>query len=325
MKRVLLLGLLLMVSIFVMGQAKKPILMVIPSDSYCDRNNYLQEFTDETGAVRYVSDYNSIFKSADSEDLRLVIAELSKLFAERGFPLKDLEQTLKSMNNASIEESLLSSSSSGASIKSTPLDMVKNNAQPDIILDLDYMVKTRGPQRFITYVLRAVDAYSNKVIAANSGDGEPSASATVNQLLEVSVLNYIDSFSDQLMAYFEDMAVNGREIVVKLKVWDNLDVNFETEYFFEDEELELVDIIDYWMQDYTVNHAPVRTRASENFINYEQVRIPLYKERKGRQSAIGAREFVNDLRSFLRKDPFFLDSKIYERGLGEVWLIIGEK
>lgn len=325
MKRVLLLGLLLMVSIFLMGQAKKPILMVIPSDSYCDRNNYLQEFTDETGAVRYVSDYNSIFKSADSEDLRLVIAELSKLFAERGFPLKDLEQTLKSMNNASIEESLLSSSSSGASIKSTPLDMVKNNAQPDIILDLDYMVKTRGPQRFITYVLRAVDAYSNKVIAANSGDGEPSASATVNQLLEVAVLNYIDSFSDQLMAYFEDMAVNGREIVVKLKVWDNLDVNFETEYFFEDEELELVDIIDYWMQDYTVNHAPVRTRASENFINYEQVRIPLYKERKGRQSAIGAREFVNDLRSFLRKDPFFLDSKIYERGLGEVWLIIGEK
>lgn len=325
MKRVLLLGLLLMVSIFVMGQAKKPILMVIPSDSYCDRNNYLQEFTDETGAVRYVSDYNSIFKSADSEDLRLAIAELSKLFAERGFPLKDLEQTLKSMNNASIEESLLSSSSSGASIKSTPLDMVKNNAQPDIILDLDYMVKTRGPQRFITYVLRAVDAYSNKVIAANSGDGEPSASATVNQLLEVAVLNYIDSFSDQLMAYFEDMAVNGREIVVKLKVWDNLDVNFETEYFFEDEELELVDIIDYWMQDYTVNHAPVRTRASENFINYEQVRIPLYKERKGRQSAIGAREFVNDLRSFLRKDPFFLDSKIYERGLGEVWLIIGEK
>ena len=325
MKIVLLLGLLLIVSIFVMGQAKKPILMVIPSDSYCDRNNYLQEFTDETGAVRYVSDYNSIFKSADSEDLRLVIAELSKLFAERGFPLKDLEQTLKSMNNASIEESLLSSSSSGASIKSTPLDMVKNNAQPDIILDLDYMVKTRGPQRFITYVLRAVDAYSNKVIAANSGDGEPSASATVNQLLEVAVLNYIDSFSDQLMAYFEDMAVNGREIVVKLKVWDNLDVNFETEYFFEDEELELVDIIDYWMQDYTVNHAPVRTRASENFINYEQVRIPLYKERKGRQSAIGAREFVNDLRSFLRKDPFFLDSKIYERGLGEVWLIIGEK
>ncbi len=315
----------MMISSFVMGQAKKPILMVIPSDSYCDRNNYLQEFTDETGAVRYVSDYNSIFKSADSEDLRLVIAELSKLFAERGFPLKDLEQTLKSMNNASIEESLLSSSSSGASIKSTPLDMVKNNAQPDIILDLDYMVKTRGPQRFVTYVLRAVDAYSNKVIAANSGDGEPSASATVNQLLEVAVLNYIDSFSDQLMAYFEDMAVNGREIVVKLKVWDNLDVNFETEYFFEDEDLELVDIIDYWMQDNTVNHAPVRTRASDNFINYEQVRIPLYKERKGRQSAIGAREFVNDLRSFLRKDPFFLDSKIYERGLGEVWLIIGEK
>jgi hypothetical protein len=79
------------------------------------------------------------------------------------------------------------------------------------------------------------------------------------------------------------------------------------------------------MEDNTVNHAPTRTDATENFITFEQVRIPLYKERNGRQSALDARGFANSLRSYLKNEPFLIESKIYERGLGEVWIIIGEK
>ena len=93
----------------------------------------------------------------------------------------------------------------------------------------------------------------------------------------------------------------------------------------EDEYIELTDIISYWMEDNTVNHAPTRTDATENFITFEQVRIPLYKERNGRQSALDARGFANSLRSYLKNEPFLIESKIYERGLGEVWIIIGEK
>jgi hypothetical protein len=127
------------------------------------------------------------------------------------------------------------------------------------------------------------------------------------------------------MSHFNDMAENGREIVLKLKVWDSSDINFEEEFDFEDEYLELTDIISYWMEDNTVNHAPARTDATENFITFEQVRIPLYKERNGRQSPLDARGFANMLRSYLKDEPFLIESKIYERGLGEVWIIIGEK
>lgn len=325
MKRSLLLVLFIALSISAMSQAKKPTIMIMPSDVYCSRNGYTTEWVDENGNKNTVSDIANIFKQEDVEDLRLVISELSKIMAERGFPLKDLEQTLKSLQQESVEMGLLESSTSGAYITESMLDKVKRSAKADIILDLDFTIMQKGPQRYISYNMRGLDAYTNKVIAANSGVGSPSASAPINLLLEEAVINYMDSFCAQLMSHFEDMAANGREIVMKFRVWDNADVNFESEFDFEDEYLELTDIISYWMEDNTVNHAPTRTNASENYIVFEQVRIPLYRERNGRQSALDARGFANGIRSYLRKEPFLIESKIYERGLGEVWIIIGEK
>ena len=103
------------------------------------------------------------------------------------------------------------------------------------------------------------------------------------------------------------------------------DVVHIEEFEFEEDYVELIDIISYWMEDNTVNHTPTRTDATETLITFEQVRIPLYKERNGRQSALDARGFANSLRSYLKNEPFLIESKIYERGLGEVWIIIGEK
>lgn len=325
LSKLVLLSSFIMMSLLSMAQAKKPTIMIVPADTYCSRNGYVVEWIDESGNVNSVSDFANLFRQEDVEDLRLVISELSQIMAERGFPLKDLEQTLKSLQQESVEMSLLESSSSGSYITESMLDKVKRTAKADIILDLDFTPMQKGPQRYISYNLRALDAYTNKVIAANSGVGSPSVSAPINLLLEEAVLNFIDPFCAQLMSHFEDMSKNGREIVVKLKVWDSSDINFEEEFDFEDEYLELTDIISYWMEDNTVNHAPTRTNATENFITFEQVRIPLYRERNGRKSALDARGFANTLRSYLRNEPFLIESKIYERGLGEVWIIIGEK
>jgi hypothetical protein len=44
---------------------------------------------------------------------------------------------------------------------------------------------------------------------------------------------------------------------------------------------------------------------------------------KGR--AVDARNWLRDLQKYLKDDPFTIESKLYMRGLGEAWLIIGEK
>jgi hypothetical protein len=232
---------------------------------------------------------------------------------------------MKSIAQSNVELSMLQSSSSGSAIRESPIDVLKRTAQADIIMDIDFSVKIRGPQRFITYNLRAVDAYTNKVITAVAGDGKPSSSASVGLLLEEAVLNYMDDYTSALQNHFDDIFTNGREVVVVLRVWDNADVDFETDFEYMGETGMLGDIMDVWMDDNTVNSRFSRVSATENTIRYEQVRIPLFKMSFGRERAIDARGFINGLSTMLKAEPFNIQSKIYERGLGEVWLILGEK
>ena len=321
MKKTFLLIALVFATLTIFAQAKKPTIMVVPSDLWCNQNGYTQTF-DNQGTPKIVPNYEAAL--LNDADLLLAISKINEMMTERGFPLKNLESALKTLQNQSAEDAMLTSKD-GASVAESPIDKLKKVAKADIIIDLDFTVMQKGPQRYISYNMRGLDSYTNKVIAANSGVGSPSTSAPVNLLLEEAVLNYMDSFRAQLMAHFEDMSRNGREVVVKLRVWDNADVDFESEFDIEDDYLELTDIISYWMEDNTVNHAPTRTNATATYLSFEQVRIPLYKERNGRMSALDARGFANGLRSYLKKEPFMIESKIYERGLGEVWIIIGEK
>ena len=324
MKRIFTLIILIAVSFAAFSQAKKPIIMLVPSDSYCDRNGFTQTFTDETGKKQVISDFSKAFSKAESEELRLVISELSKIMADRGFPLKDLERTIKSIQQTNIERDLITSPS-GEVIRESPIDVIKRTAKADIILDLDFSVKTKGPQKFITFNMRGVDAYTNKIITAVSGDGKPSTSASIGILLEEAVLNYIDDFNSSLQRHFDDMFTNGREIVVMLNIWDNADFDFDTEYEYLGETGMLVDIIDVWMDDNCVNSRYSRLSNTENMIHYEQVRIPLFKMSFNKERAIDSRGFITSLGTFLKGAPFYIDSKIYDRGLGEVWLILGEK
>ena len=92
----------------------------------------------------------------------------------------------------------------------------------------------------------------------------------------------------------------------------------ETEYDGE----ELTDCIQDWLDDNTVNSMYNLSDGSDSFLQFEQVRIPLYDER-GR--AMDARDFATELRKYLRKSPFEITAKVMVRGLGEAIIVLGEK
>lgn len=305
------------------AQARKPILMVVPADIWCERNGYTLSFTDETGASHRVPDYAKAVQS--DENLRLVISEMATLLADRGFPLKDMEQSLKSIRQEKAELSLLKSKTSGSQIAELPADVLKRTAKADIILDLDFHIRQQGPRKYIAFNLRANDAYSGKTIASVSGEGKPSTALSTGILLEEAVLNYMDTFNGALTAYFEQMARDGREIKVNILVWENAPFDLEEEFDYEGETLPLGEIIDFWMDDHCLQGRYSRINGSENEIRYEQARIPLFQNLLGKERAVDARRFIAGLSSLLKKEPFNLPSKIYERGLGEVWLILGEQ
>lgn len=87
-RKMLMIALLFFSSVAVFGQAKKPTLMVMPSDAWCNEHGYMQTY-DNQGTQEKVPDY----KAAVSTDKQLnaVISKINNLMADRGFPLKDLQ------------------------------------------------------------------------------------------------------------------------------------------------------------------------------------------------------------------------------------------
>lgn len=307
--------LMIFVSLAAMGQAKKPTLMVVPSDAWCKAHGYEQTF-DNQGTMERIPDY----KAAVSSDMQLnaVISKINTLMADRGFPLKDLQQNLKSINSLSAEDQLIQSKSSGASIVESPLDRLRRTAKADIILEIEWTVNTVGPKSSITYNLRGLDAYSNKQVAGAEGTGKGSFSAELPILLEEAVQDHMDSFAARLQEHFDDLLSNGREVVLDMRVFDSADVDFETEF----DDYELNEVIDNWLSDNCVNHRFSKSDATESMILYEQVRIPLYKANGQAQDTYG---FARDLARYLKAAPYNIPVKTVNRGLGRCLLVFGEK
>lgn len=281
MKRTLFFILAILLPMMAMAQAKRPTLMVIPADSWCAANGFMKTEEDHQ-----VPDYEKAWQG--NQDLFSVVTKIGELMTDRGFPLKDMSQSLKNIGQV----------------------------RTDILMEVGWKVNKIGPKKSITYTLRGVDAYTLKQIAAGSGTGNPSFSVELPVLIEEAVLERMDNFADQLQAHFDDLLQNGREVSVSARAYNGID--FNKEYDGE----ELTDIIDEWMALNTVEHRYNLSNATDTMLDFEQVRIPLYADNG---MALDTRRFVNGLRKMLGSAPYNIPSKIETDGLGKATLILGMK
>lgn len=310
-------AILLMLPAISFAQAKKPTLIVVPATTWCKERGYVLESNNQ-GKKSTNPDY----ERAVTEDFELlnVITKINELMAERGFPMKDLSSSIGDLNRIEAEDEMTVSSSSGAELGETALERLMRRAKADIMVELAWKINQTGPKKSVTYILRGLDAYTNNQVASASGTGAPSFSAETPVLLEEAVVEKMDQFLSQLQMHFDDMADNGRSVNLRIQVFNNgSGLSLEDEY----DGMELREIIDEWMDKNTVQHRFNLTDDSENFMNFEQVRIPLYNER-GR--AMDARMFARNLQKFLQGSPYNITSKLKAGGgLGRATLVLGEK
>lgn len=308
------LAIILMMPFLSIGQAKKPTLMVVPSDLWCKEYGYLTEFNNQ-GTKVLIPDYKKALQ--EDANLILVISKINELMADRGFPLKNLESILKSLENQSAEDALLMSSE-GAEINENPIDKLKKVAKADIIIQMTYTIKSVGPKNTVTFNLQGIDSYTNKQIAGSSGTGAPSFTAEIPVLLAEAVVANIDLYNVQLQNHFDDMFENGREVILRVLTWNNWAHNLESEDFGGDM---LSNIIENWVHENTVKNRFSTLDATENMMVFEQVRIPLFNE-KGQ--ATDTRRWAFNLKKYLM-DKFQIESKLMMRGLGQAQLVLGDK
>lgn len=315
MKKIVLSALLCLTVASGFSQAKKPTLMVVPSDMWCNTNGYMTSYDDQ-GTTASIPDYQKALQS--DVNLLPVIAKINDLMADRGFPLKNLESEVKSLTRNNAEISMLQAKS-GAEVNVSPLDKLRQQAKADIIIQLTWTINQTGPKKSITYTLQGLDSYTNKQVAGATGTGEPSFTAEIPLMLEQAVNTHIDNFCDRLQTHFDDLFANGREIAVNLNIFNTSPADFETEIGGT----ELSEIIDNWMSDNTVSHRYSLTDGTESYLRFEQVRIPMFDEQ---ERAMDANRFGRELVKFLKGAPCNIEQvKLMNQGLGRVTLVIGDK
>ena len=306
--------LMLIITSLGFSQAKKPTIMIVPSDVWCTNNGYMMEYENQGTKVK-IPDYKRAFQ--ENAELLLVTAKLSELMAEREFPLESMEGALKTLASESAEDALLTSKT-GAGISESPIDKLKKTAKADIWMQVTWTINQIGPKKSITFILQGLDAYTNKQVAGASGTGNELIGATLPVMLQTAVLSHLDNFNVQLMAFKEDMFINGREIIIRIKKFESWDGDLEKEY----DGKELNTIIEEWLTKNTVQGRFSTVESTENMMLFKQVRIPMYNEAG---TAIDARGFCKELQNYLKKPPFAITNKLMMKGLGESSIVLGDK
>ena len=295
------------------AQAKKPIIMVVPSDNWCISNGYFLEF-DNQGTKMKVCDYKRAFQ--ENTELSLVINKLGSLMAERGFPLKSMEAMLKQLESESAENAM-TTSKTGAGISESPIDKLKSVAKADIWMQINWKVNENGLQESITFDLAGFDAYTDKNVAGASGTGPNVMDIPHALMLETAVLSHLDNFNVLLQKHFDDMFENGREVTMRIKKFDSFDGDLEKEYEGE----ELGSIIEKWVSENTVKGRFSTTESSENRMFFEQIRIPLLDDTG---KATDTRGWAKGLQKFL-KEKHQIAAKLTMKGIGQAAIVVGEK
>lgn len=315
MKKLVMTCVLCLAAMAAMAQAKKPTLMVMPSDLWCNTNGYMTTYENQ-GTLVNVPDYLRALQS--DVNLLPVIAKINDLMADRGFPLKNLESEIKDLNRTDAEMSMLQSKS-GGEVNQSPIDKLRQQAKADIIIYLTWTINQTGPKKSITYTIQGLDSYTNKQVAGDSGTGTPSFTAEIPLMLEQAVGSHIDNFCDRLQSHFDDMFQNGREISLLMNVFNSSPVDFESEI----DGRELSEYVDDWMAANTVNGRYSLEDATENYMKFEQVRIPMYDDK---QRPMDANRFARELVRYLKGAPCNVTQiKQMNQGLGRVTLVLGDK
>jgi len=304
-----------MFSAFSLGQTvpKTPSLIILPSDNWCVRHHYTKTLDDQ-GSAAVLADYAQAFR--ENAELGLVISSIGGLMAGKGFVIKDAEQAIKSLQVRTAENNA-TMSRGGDILAENDLDIIKNQVRADILIQINWDVQKSFSGNSLQLTIEAFDCYNDIRIPATITGTSKVSKLSGQALLEERVKQDVEPFSKGLQAYYDNLLQIGRTIRVNIRRWANWELDLDSE--FEGEPL--IDIIDNWMAENAFNGSFNLTGSDENIATFEQVQIPAFND-KGR--AIDARNFGSQLRSELR-NKYGITSRIFNRGLGEVTLVLGEQ
>lgn len=286
----------------------KPEIMVIPSDQTLQQFGCIRQRKID-GRKYSERDYRKFL--LNDENFKPIVADIQNRFIDADYPLNDFEQTLKSIDN-------LNAADIASGLAKDARTRLIKAAAPDIVLELNYSIgsdytKSNRKEKEVRYVLSAIDAYTNKVVATVQADGLTGDNGV--ELLSNSFDSEIPTLMADIQKYFNDVLSRGREITVHI----NMDAASNQK--LTDESIEgdtyADEIMDY-IKTHTVKGAYRLQANTSDLLSFTNVRIKVLND-DGTQ--YGVYDWTRDLQKYLKKN-LGLSSENRSQGLGDVVLTI---
>lgn len=283
--------------------------MVIPSDNLLEQYGSLTNKLYENGRKYVLRDYqNFLLANKDNQQILSVVQEA---FVRMDYPLTDLEQGLKQLNTAEATDMT-------DELEKDSKTLLLTTFRPDIILELDYrnqmdLASHDVTKRSLSYTLRAIDAYTNKVVSSFS-ESKLDGSETI-KLMKESLIENIPPLAQDIKKYFSDILYRGREVTVRVAVEKGSNINLSDENVEGDTYSDWV--IDY-MDSHTIKGAYKLQRNTNNELYFVNVRIKLLNE-DGTQYSVY--KWTRDFNKAIRKE-LGVKATNKAQGLGEVLVTI---
>lgn len=286
----------------------KPEIMVIPSDQTLKEAGFLK--TKRFDGQKYQErDYSGFL--INDEYFKSIVSDIQNRFIAANYPLNDFEQTLKSINNqdaANIADNV-------AQDAKTRLLQVST---PDIVLELDYSIagdftKSSNSEKDVKYIINAIDAYTNKVVATAQSDGLKGDNGV--NVLSGDLDKKMPKLMKDIQNYFNDILTRGREITVRINV--DADSNQKLTDQSVEGDTYADQIMDY-IKTHTVKGAYKMQTNSADQLTFTNVRIKVLND-DGTQ--YGVYDWTRDLQKYLKKN-LGLSTENRSQGLGEVVLTV---
>lgn len=289
-------------------QQALPTIMVLPSDNLLEEYNSLKTQTIE-GRKFVLRDYQQYLLA--NNDNQQILSTVQGAFVDMNYPLNDLEQTLKQLNTQEATDM-------ADDLKKDSKTLLLTTAQPDIVLELEYQNKMdlashNVNKRELSYTIRAIDAYTNKVVATANEAGIENSN--IAETLKKSLVDKLPKLSEDIIKYFSDILYRGREVTVRVAVEKGSNVKLSDENVEGDTYSDW--IVDY-LNTHTIKGAYKMQRNSENEIYFVNVRIALLNE-DGTQNSVY--DWAREFRAAIRKN-LGVKATNKAQGLGEILITI---
>lgn len=286
----------------------QPRIMVFPSDNMLYQLKCIKEIKSDTLLSYYVRQYEKAFM--EQTDLKFVIAGINGKFADRGFPLESLEESLKDISNNSSHDNI-------RGLQEDALTQILSSVKPDIIVEVTYKYNKGTLDNSLNFIVEVKDAYTMKVIASVANPGLETLETNVAGLIAEQVEKNIPNIQESMMNHFRDIREKGRIIPLRIKLMGDASFTFDDECGGEEYEDVVRDIIRLHSNKGTFN----AVMAGPSEMRFTNIRIPLCNDKGYPQDA---RDWVKKVAKDLEK-RCGIKAKNATQGLGNAFIILKNK